>query len=266
MTCRRTSPSIRFFRIVPCLLVSLITSLFCAPFYYSSAESAGVNVNTQDMQRLIKQFFPSITREAVFDERNHIWTAYQLDEVVGYAFISSDFVDFKGFSGEKIDVFIGLTADGTLCGTHILNHHEPIFLHGLGPQPLQQFIAQYPGTPLSRRIIIDGIRPVDQREADTVYFDGVTKATVSIIIVNDTIASAARQVARQLIPAFAQQPRFRIRAGNFEPLTWQELVDRQLVNEWIIPRHVVEQGLGRPISDYLEFASGSRAACRSALA
>jgi NosR/NirI family nitrous oxide reductase transcriptional regulator len=206
----------------------------------------------QNLEKDILALFPRANRAPKYDPETGIWSVYQLNQVIGYAYESNDFVDFKGFSGERINILIGLDLEGRFAGLHILNHHEPIFLHGLGPKPLQDFINQYPQHSLSEHILFSD-RKTGQGDGsgNTTYFDGVTKATVSIIVVNDTILSSAREVARRVLPAFAQQAPAVVRPEAYTPMDWPALLASGLVKHWTLSSAELEAKLGHPLSSYL---------------
>ncbi|MEC7376328.1 MAG: 4Fe-4S binding protein, partial [Pseudomonadota bacterium] len=80
--------------------------------------------------------------------------------------------------------------------------------------------------------------------------DGVSKATVSVLIINDTVLSSALKVARTKLEGFAQSAPTRAKPDFYEPLSWQQLVDRGYIGRWRIPASTIESTLGRPLSDY----------------
>jgi NosR/NirI family nitrous oxide reductase transcriptional regulator len=176
---------------------------------------------------------------------------YQLQELLGYAYVSIDFVTLQGFAGKPITMMIGLDTKGRFTGVEVLHHHEPVFLHGLGEAPLNEFVAQYEGRSLKDQIIVQASsRSSRDTGGQQVYFDGVSKATVSVLIINDTILSSALQVARSKLEGFAQAAPTRARQDYYEPLTWQQLLDRGYVQKRTLSAQEVEAKLGRPLTDY----------------
>ena len=75
-----------------------------------------------------------------------------------------------------MNFLIGIDVDGGVRGVEVLYHHEPIFMHGLGPQPFLDFLTQYAGHGITEQIVVGKGRS----DNDVTYFDGVTKATVSV--------------------------------------------------------------------------------------
>ncbi len=208
---------------------------------------------TDSRRALIQSLFPAAT---VIEDKLPdvpVYPVYQLQELLGYAYESTDLSRLQGFAGKPIQMMIGLDTQGRFTGVKILHHHEPVFLHGLGEEPLFDFVDQYEGRSLREQILVQSSlsgKSGKSAEGDVVYFDGVSKATVSVLIVNDTVLSSALKVARQKLEAFAQSAPTRAKPDWFEPLGWQQLIDRGYVSRTRIEVDAVEQQLGRPLSDY----------------
>ena len=203
----------------------------------------------EDLPQLIQEIFPRATVIGEKEKDYPVWPVYQLQELLGYAYLSNDWVDLPGFSGDRINLLIGLGADGHYQDIRVFHHHEPIFLHGLGPQPMLDFIDQFKGHLVTERIIV-GSKSRDEGSANTAYFDGVTKATVSVIVINDTILSSALQVARSKLADFAAKPRSFPKMDYFEPLSWEELLQQELVRKFTITREMAEKALGQSLASY----------------
>lgn len=208
---------------------------------------------TPDKQALIQALFPSATiiKDKLPDFP--VYPVYQLQELLGYAFESTDLSDLQGFSGQPIKMMIGLDTRGRFTGVRVMDHHEPVFLHGLGEAPLFEFVDQYENHSLREQIIVQSSnsrKSGRSQDGNVVYFDGVSKATVSVLIINDTILSTALKVARRELEAFAQATPTRARTDFYQPLDWQQLIDRGYVGHATVSAAEVEQKLGRPLSDY----------------
>ncbi|MDO6825517.1 NosR/NirI family protein [Marinobacter sp. 1_MG-2023] len=203
---------------------------------------------------LIQQLFPSAT--VIEDKLSDfpVYPVYQLQELLGYAYESVDLSPLQGFAGKPISMLIGLDTHGRFTGVKVLHHHEPVFLHGLGEAPLFEFVDQYEGRSLRKQIIINtsntGSSGRSADNGDTVYFDGVSKATVSVLIINDTVLSSALQVARRKLEGFAQAAPTKAKTDFFQPLTWQQLLERGYIGQWELSHEEIESELGRPLADY----------------
>jgi len=205
-----------------------------------------------DRHPLIQQLFPKATRIGEPLADFPVTPVYQLSELLGYAFESQDLTDLPGFSGKQIKLLIGIDTQGRFSGVRVLDHHEPVFLHGLGPEPLFAFVDQYRGHSVRDQIIVDSGQHRESASGP-VFIDGVTKATVSVIIINDTVLSAALQVARRQLEGFAQPAAALPKPALYQPLSWDDLRQQGLLRRWQLPLATVEQALGRPLSSYPEW-------------
>ena len=201
----------------------------------------------------IRAIFPKLTRVGEVLENSAVTPVYQLDQLLGYVFETNDLTDLPGFSGERINLLIGMDADGVLVGLKVLNHHEPIFMHGLGERPMIQFIGQYEGVKVDKRVIVDSRQSGQNQEgSSTVYIDGVTKATVSVLVINDTVLASALKVARSYLDGFTQPPSVTVREDVFQPNNWQQLLDKGLLRHWRLSTTEMAAGLPIALQDYAD--------------
>lgn len=234
-----------------------IVFFFLCFFVFSSTALAELS---EQKTALIQELFPSAT---VIEEKLKdfpVYPVYQLQELLGYAYESTDLISLQGFGGKPISMLVGLDTRGRFTGVKVLSHHEPVFLYGLGEQLLLDFVDQYEGQSLRKQIIINTSntgRQGRKSNGDTVYFDGVSKATVSVLIINDTLLSSAMEVARNRLADFAQAAPTRAKPDFFEPLTWQQLLERGYIGQLQLSRDAVESKLGRSLTDYSQEFDGT---------
>lgn len=207
-----------------------------------------------EYETVIQSLFPKATRIEAKQSDFPVYPVYQLQQLLGYAYESVDLTDTPGFAGKPIQLMIGLNAEGRFSGVKVLDHHEPVFLHGLGQQPLFDFVAQYRGRSLTEPLVIGSGRRSTTGDGP-IYIDGVTKATVSVVIINDTVLSTALQVARKKLEDFAQAPAARPKPDLFEPLSTQQLLERGYLQHWQLERDDVESALGQALENYAQLAS-----------
>lgn len=191
---------------------------------FKNSEVTAIPVN-------IAELFPSATRIGRTEPNLAITPVYQLSQLLGYVFESDDFTNFIGFSGQSINVLIGIDINGVFTGFKVLNHHEPIFLHGLGEQPMFDFIDQYKGHSIKERYIINA---QESNTPNITYFDGITRATVSVMVINDTIIASALKVARAKLEGFAATSTVIIDTDFFKKLTFKQLIEQGYINHWQI--------------------------------
>ncbi|MBI2306239.1 MAG: 4Fe-4S binding protein [Rhodocyclales bacterium] len=183
---------------------------------------AGV-LTQADLQR----FFPDALRIEAKDEKVPVWPIVKLDgpteTVVAYAFESIDLAPIPGFAGSPFNLLIALDRHGEFLEVRVLSQHEPVFVDGLGVEPLFRFVEQYKGRRLQQNIrVAHGARRAGSDE-----LDGITKATASVRILNETALSAALQVARARLgfaPGGAARDTGKVRDELFSLLDWRELV------------------------------------------
>lgn len=209
------------------------------------------SLHAQEMDAWIMQLFPKATRIEPKQDDPPVYSVFQLDELIGYAFESNDYSNLQGFSGKPIRLLIGMDPKGVLAGVKVLEHHEPVFLHGLGERSLFEFIEQYRQKPISKPIIVGGRQGASEGDSVT-RIDNVSKATVSVVIMNETVLLSALTVARRLLEDFAGSPLATPKMDIYEPLTWEQLLERGLVQRWTLTREEVESAIGHELDTYLQ--------------
>jgi NosR/NirI family transcriptional regulator, nitrous oxide reductase regulator len=111
------------------------------------------------------------------------------DEVLGHAFLTSDFVDTVGYSGKPIDVIAAIDAEGTILGAQLAEHHEPIVLIGIPESRVIEFMEAYVG-----------YNPIKAAAAGRAApdVDIVSGATVTVLVIGDSLVRSAARAARRL--------------------------------------------------------------------
>ena len=160
----------------------------------------------------LAQKFPSPFILGDKDRELPIWPVFKQNatatELVAYVYESIDFVSLPGFAGVPVNLLIALDPKGNFMEVQVISHHEPVFLEGLGPQPLFNFVSQYKGLSLTQNITIEtGTRRTAKMDGNNVRIDGVSKATASVRIINQTLLTSSLAVARKKLGF----------SGNFDP-------------------------------------------------
>jgi len=171
--------------------------------------------------------------------------SYNDDVLVAYLFETEDFQPIPGFSGTPVNLAVALRPNGALLSARVLSQHEPVFVDGLGPEPLNDFVRQYEGLSLNQsiKIVPPGRVAAKTLEGVAVEIDGVSKATASVRIVNETIVNSALQVAREKLGfSKGRDPNrvARIREQVFAPLTFEQLLERGFVRRLRLTNAEVE--------------------------
>ena len=92
------------------------------------------------------------------DRELPVWPLFKQDgtatPIVAYVFESIDMAPIPGFSGTPFTLLVTLDAKGVFTSVRVLSHHEPVFLEGLGEEPMRRFVEQYKGVSLMQSIKI----------------------------------------------------------------------------------------------------------------
>ncbi|WP_438944504.1 4Fe-4S binding protein [Shewanella nanhaiensis] len=203
-------------------LLLMLTLPFIPPISFA-------NSDVTEIPTEIIHLFPTATRIGLQDKELPVTPVYQLNQLLGYVFETDELTDFIGFSGESINLLIGLDTKGVMTGLQVIKHHEPIFLHGLGESFMFSFVEQYKGHSVKERFIINS---QDKTSQQATYFDGVTRATVSVMVINDTILASALKVARAKLEGFVAASPYVIKQDYFSPMGFDELLESGYLQHW----------------------------------
>ncbi|MGM0583654.1 MAG: 4Fe-4S binding protein [Pseudomonadota bacterium] len=110
-------------------------------------------------------------------------------ERVGWAWITSDFVGTTGYSGKPIHVMAAIGPDARVLGAKLVEHSEPIVLIGIPDSKIKALTESYVGIDLVAEAESGG----DAHELDI-----ISGATVTIIVIDDSIVRSGLKVARTL--------------------------------------------------------------------
>ncbi|WP_404383125.1 4Fe-4S binding protein [Caenispirillum salinarum] len=114
--------------------------------------------------------------------------AYAGDEVAGYVFLNSDFTNATGYSGRPIHILAGMTTDGVISGVRMVEHHEPIVLIGIPEKRIRDYNQAIVGYDA-----ITMTAPAETGEPDI-----ISGATVTVLVMYDSVTRGAAKVARRL--------------------------------------------------------------------
>ncbi len=197
----------------------------------------------------LSQKFPSPYIVGDKDTELPVWPIFKQEmtstELIGYVYESIDFVSLPGFAGAPINLLVALDAKGNFMDVQVVSHHEPVFLEGYGPQPLINFVNQYKGLSLTQNITIEtGTRQKSRMDGNNVRIDGVSKATASVRIINQTLLTSSLAVARKKLGfSGSHDPDqiARVKANYFEPLTGAQLFGKNLISHLTLANSEVEK-------------------------
>tara|TARA_R110002124_G_scaffold12121_6_gene57805 strand:- start:416 stop:2563 length:2148 start_codon:yes stop_codon:yes gene_type:complete len=191
----------------------------------------------------VREGFPTAERLEAADSQ---WPVSRVlasdDKLLGYAFESVDVAPIPAYSGKPVNVLVGIGLDGQIVQADILSHSEPIMLVGIPESKLNSFADEHESAHVNDRL----------RVGDNL--DAISGATVTVIVVSDTIMRSARQVAaeQQLIADPSQTPPARVREDVFAPANWDELTGDGTIRRLQLTHGEVDESfVGTPAEDYL---------------
>lgn len=155
-----------------------------------------------------------------------VWSIETSDGApAGYIFESLPLIAIPGFGGKPMNLLITLDQKGRFLDVTILDQKEPIFVSGLGEEPFRAFVEQYRDLSIGDSIAVRTKNRSARGAGSThVYVDGVTMATASVRVANDSILGAALKVARERLQGIAQHGASRPLRDYSEELDWSDLV------------------------------------------
>ncbi|MDC0659011.1 4Fe-4S binding protein [Leisingera sp. SS27] len=140
-------------------------------------------------------------------------------ETVAYAFLTSDFVGTTGYSGKPIHVVAAIDTDAVLTGVKLVKHSEPIVLIGIPNSKMVKLTESYAGLDLKAEAAAGG---------DAHDLDIISGATVTIMVIDDSLVRAGIKVARALglgglSPVQADGPKREVDLARDEVADWTTL-------------------------------------------
>jgi NosR/NirI family nitrous oxide reductase transcriptional regulator len=211
------------------MIFRIITATFLLAFLTATAFAGELT------REKLSEIFPAPMEVGEKDASFPVWPLFNGGgtDLIAWVFETTELAPIPGFSGTPPNLLVALTPDGTFLDVRIISHHEPIFLDGLGPEPLYKYVEQYRGKALGRPIKVgSNINSAEKSSSGAVYVDGVLKATASVLIINQTILASAIKVAKAklgIAGASTNSTPAKPNLETYEKLSWQQLLDKGLV-------------------------------------
>ncbi len=173
----RTSSPVLYCLLLICLLVTSFTTAAAQdpvlPKFFSG-------LNPQEV-------FPGADRLGDIEGSPPVAPAFKGDEQLGYVFINSDYVNSTGYSGKPIHMLVAMDMQTLIQKVILVEHHEPIVLIGIPEARIVAVLDTYVG--MNMKSFAEG-------QQDDHQVDVVSGATVTVMVMDDTIIRSAIKVAR----------------------------------------------------------------------
>ena len=133
------------------------------------------------------QIFPGADRIDAPAGDPPVAIAWHGDEKLGLVFLTSDYVSTIGYSGKPIHQLVAINNDAVLQKVLLVEHHEPIVLVGIPEKRIVAVLSAFDGLDIAA-MVGSKIKGHD--------IDVVTGATVTIMVMDDTVLRSSIKVAR----------------------------------------------------------------------
>ncbi|QSX31744.1 regulatory protein NosR [Shewanella cyperi] len=213
----------------------------------------------KDPKPLITEIFPSATSISEKQGEVPVWTILRDQQVLGYAFETNDIARIPAYSGEPVNMLVAIDPQGKFLDARVLEHHEPIILAGIPESKLWDFISQYKGLSVKDQIKI-GAATRDEH----LSIDGLSGATVTVMVMNQAITKAATKVAQSLgilaKDVAASRPKASIKQDLYEVANWQQLTGDGSIRKLYLDRGAVDQAFVGTEAEHVDEADGAHKA------
>lgn len=156
----------------------------------ATSSASAPDGSSSTLRALAREFFPEADTVGEFEGNPRAAAVFEASRLLGYVFLTDDVMPIPAYSGKPISTLVGLATEGTITGLKIVHHEEPILVVGISDQDLARYIEQYRGKNITHPIKIGGA----EREG-YVTVDGITGATITVMVLNASITRAAKRVA-----------------------------------------------------------------------
>ena len=171
---------------------------------------------------------------------------YRGDELLGYVFETVVISPIPAYSGKPVNLLVGIDPEARITAAKVIHHDEPILLVGIPEQKLQDFADGHIGAHVNQRVRVGG-----GASADELSVDAISGATVTIIVVNETIMRAAREVAAAngLVEALDKLPPATVRSDVFSEKSWLTLTGDGSIRRMLLDYGQVDEAFASVAPD-----------------
>ncbi len=173
-------------RLAAVLVFTIVLSAWATP---AAAQGQAIELANFLARVTPTEIVPGADRFGPIRESPVAAPAYRGDELLGHVFLNSQFVDSTGYSGKPIHVLVGLDTQGKIVGAKLVAHSEPIVLIGIPEHKVATYLKAFIGyNPLQASVTNE--KPP--------HPDIVSGATVTVLVIGDSVVRSAVRVGRAL--------------------------------------------------------------------
>ncbi len=137
----------------------------------------------------IGEIVPGADQYGPLREDFPVMPALKNGEVIAWVFLTSDLVATTGYSGKPIHILMGIDLEAHITGVKLVKHSEPIVLVGIPNSKIEAVTQSLTGLDLAAEARARG---------KTHKLDIISGATVTVMIIDDSVVRAGLRVARAL--------------------------------------------------------------------
>ncbi|MCK6265429.1 NosR/NirI family protein [Vibrio sp. ZSDE26] len=223
------------FKIISQHLLIVLSLWVCSFYSYALFVSP-----PKDPLPLIQETFPQHTDISEKQGEPLLRVIEQDDKILGYAFETNDIARIPAYSGEPVNMLVVINPEGEYLASKVLEHHEPIILAGIPESKLTAFSDQYVGLSVKDKIKVGG----KATQEGFTSIDGLSGATVTVMVMNVAITKAATKAAESLgIVKRASnviQPKSIIKPEVFSERNWLDLTGDGSIRKLYLTNEAVQ--------------------------
>jgi NosR/NirI family nitrite reductase transcriptional regulator len=167
---------------------------------------------------IVSEVFPGVAGDIQLlrsDRAAPAWRVQDGDKLIGFIASTAEVSGSVGYSGQPLDVYVGISTEGKISGAVLVQHSEPVLTLGISDEDITKYVRGFSGYDLKST-------GVEAFEDSSRLPPIIARATVSTGVIRDAILRTARTVA--LAENVAGMGKSGIDRASYEARTWQELV------------------------------------------
>lgn len=143
------------------------------------------------------------------------WRVAGPSGLFGYVASTAEVSGSVGYSGQPIDILVGLSGEAKITGAVLVRHNEPVLTLGISSEDIARYVKAFAGYDLK----VVGVQAFDD---STRLPPIIARATVSTGVIRDAILRTSRAVA--LAEGLIATEGAKLDRVSFESRSWKELV------------------------------------------